>query len=589
MRRFITITAIVSGFFLFFSGKPAAAQEYKVPEVTVSKETVKLEGKIYYSHVVLEKQTLYSISKAYGVSIDEIYEANRNLKETGLKKNAIILIPAKDKTVLKDEKKTAEESATTEAPVAEMPVAEEKASVKEDTAEGKKAKKAKNTGHFIHIVKWYESIDDIAEKYGISVEALMQYNSLESRKLSKRQKLRIPTEPQNYVPAGTVPETVETVPEEETAKEDSGEEQAITSKDRLDVVLMLPFNTASEKKQDGIMDFYSGALIAARELGVNGTNIELSVYDGVGSNLPITTSRLEESDFTIGPVSSTGLQVMLAKSPSDKFVISPLDHRADTLAARHGNFIQVPSSPAVQYADAIEWMKEDLAAEDKAIVFYEKGVEFPAVNSRIQRIENHETFSYNILEGRDIMEGLTPKLTETGCNRILIASESEAFVNDVIRNLNLLIHGKYNVVLYGAAKIRSFDTIDIDNLHNTNLHASMSYYIDYDNPDVMQFLMEYRALCGTEPTPFAFQGYDTMKYFGTLCSRYGDRWPDYLESEQCPMLQSDFMFRQQATVSEDGEEKKGGYVNTAVRRIVYGSDYSVTLQAATSHSQQQHQ
>ena len=69
------------------------AQDYTAPQVTVSKEKTKMGGKLYYSHIVLEKQTLYSISKAYGVSLDDIYSANPGLKETGLKKNAVILIP----------------------------------------------------------------------------------------------------------------------------------------------------------------------------------------------------------------------------------------------------------------------------------------------------------------------------------------------------------------------------------------------------------------------------------------------------------------------------------------------------------------
>ena len=73
-----------------------AAQEYSNTPVTVSKEKVKVGGKLCYSHIVLEKQTLYSISKAYNVSIDDIYRFNPALKETGLKKNSIILIPSQE-------------------------------------------------------------------------------------------------------------------------------------------------------------------------------------------------------------------------------------------------------------------------------------------------------------------------------------------------------------------------------------------------------------------------------------------------------------------------------------------------------------
>ena len=73
----------------------AYAQEYVSTPVSISKEKVKVNGKVCYSHIVLEKQTLYSIAKAYNASLDEIYSLNPTLKETGLKKNSIILESAR--------------------------------------------------------------------------------------------------------------------------------------------------------------------------------------------------------------------------------------------------------------------------------------------------------------------------------------------------------------------------------------------------------------------------------------------------------------------------------------------------------------
>lgn len=71
----------------------AGAQEYVAPPVTISKDKVKIDGKVFYSHIVLEKQTLFSISKAYNVSIEDIYKYNPSVKENGLRKNDIINIP----------------------------------------------------------------------------------------------------------------------------------------------------------------------------------------------------------------------------------------------------------------------------------------------------------------------------------------------------------------------------------------------------------------------------------------------------------------------------------------------------------------
>ena len=57
-------------------GSGASAQEYSQPHVVVSTDKVRNNGKIYYSHVVQGRQTLYSISKAYNVTLQEIYDAN---------------------------------------------------------------------------------------------------------------------------------------------------------------------------------------------------------------------------------------------------------------------------------------------------------------------------------------------------------------------------------------------------------------------------------------------------------------------------------------------------------------------------------
>ena len=128
----------------------ATAQEYVTTPVQISKEKVRIDGKVCYSHVVQEKQTLFSISKAYEVSIEEIYKYNPTLQETGLKKNSIIIIPSKEATAAAETKPAAETKAATTA--AKPAVEEKKAAVIEQ-----KAKR-------VHIAKWYEDLDVIAEQ-----------------------------------------------------------------------------------------------------------------------------------------------------------------------------------------------------------------------------------------------------------------------------------------------------------------------------------------------------------------------------------------------------------------------------------------
>lgn len=533
------------------------AQDYTAPQVTVSKEKTKMGGKLYYSHIVLEKQTLYSISKAYGVSLDDIYSANPGLKETGLKKNAVILIP--DLTAKEQEK-------------------------------GRKKKAGKEEDKYtVHTVRWYEDLDVIAEKYGVTVESIMELNNLKGRKLKNRQKLRIPSatevsaaEPEAAAQGPVVPATsgdVQNVsPENRTTTGISSSILPLFRKNSVDISLLLPLAAGdSTSGSRSNMDFYSGALLAARQLGKEGVGIDLSVYDVADGQMHITEDRLKSSDVVIGPVSAGDLGRLLASAPNSTYIVSPLDHRAEPLALSYKNFIQAPSSSAAQYADLADWIREEKSPHDTVIIIHEKGIrDRTGINTLTQGLKENgigfQTFSYNILEGRDIPDSLRSRMTLTARNHLMIASESEAFVNDVIRNINLMVHEKYDVAVYASSKIRGFDTIEGANLHNVNLHVSASYYIDYDQKEVQDFIMAYRALFNTEPTPFAFQGYDIILYFAGICSKYGNAWPAMLPLEEEELLQSGFRFSRVVV-----GQSEVGFANTAIRRITYGPDYSVSL------------
>ena len=219
----------------------------------------------------------------------------------------------------------------------------------------------------------------------------------------------------------------------------------------------------------------------------------------------------------------------------------------------------------------IGWMKEDTTPSDKIILITEKGARQTELHSQMKAAIDstglsYRTFSYSILEGRDVLEPLMNLMTMNGANRVIIASESEAFVNDVVRNLNLLEYQKYTVILYSPSKIRNFETIDVENIHNTELHTSLAYYINYDDPKVKSFLMKYRALFNTEPTQFAFQGYDIASYFIDLVYRYGDNWVNMIAADKQKMLQSTFNFI---------KTPEGGYINNGVKKIIYESGWTV--------------
>jgi len=554
MKRLITLIASL----LVLGCGAALAQEYVPTPVTVSKEKVKLNGKIYLSHVVLERQTLYSISKAYGVTEEALYEANPSLRETGLQKNAILLIPFHENA----------------AP--------------ESSVESTDQKQAETSSYTEHTVKWYEDIEDIARRYDVSVKDIMELNDLKSKKLNTRQVLKIPVKTVAPAPQPEAAEADDKPDEVETVKPENNENRVqaqeieapevsdtdllnLRSRDVVDFSLVLPLRATGNPSELN-MDFYSGVLLALKDLEAEGLKVRAHVYDLTAGMPPV--DALVKSDFVLGPVASRDLEAILQRVDGRVPVISPLDQKASSLSTFYRNFIQVPTAVDNQYDDLGQWVKEDAEDDDKIILITEKGAgsvtASVAIRSALARRElTYDILNYAIVEGRGIPAILTGTMTKEGTNRVVVASESEAFIGDVVRNLGIMLGKGYDIVMYAPSKVRTFDTIEGSAYHDASLHISTSYHADYSSDEVDRFIRAYRALFRTEPSQFAFQGYDTARYFIVRAARYGMAWPERLGHERSSGLHTDFLF------DSDGN---GNHHNVAVRRIVFKKDYSTVLQ-----------
>ena len=561
------ITLLLAMMFLMAAILPAAmAQGYVAPQVVVSKEKVRSGGKVYYSHVVQERQTLYSISKAYGVSIEEIYSSNPtlNLETEGLKKNQILMIPVKETP--------AEETAASETPV-------------EETTVKKVQDQVGDEDYFIHKVKWFEDIDIIARKYDVSKESIMNINGLTSDRIKRKQELKIPRHPEVWEGRTVVPrEEDEVVHEEEEDRpkyeyRDSSEKQGKRfgdvfedlfvkeGKHDVDISMLIPFSSPRSGDRMSFMDFYSGALLAARTLGNEGTNVDIHTYDVAGGTIPMTKERFSESNFVIGPVSRDDLIKASAASDGSTWIISPLDMQAESLADSLDNLIQAPTPTSVQIRDMAKWIRSDMRSGDKVIVL----TPVNHTSNYVDMVEK-ELSAAGIQHVTTTVGSIGSYMGGSGTTRVILACDfnerSTVFLIEAVRNLYLMATRRSDIILYSTSRIRTYDQIDVEQLHRLNLHACVTYFVDYDSKDVKNFLLQYRALFKAEPSRSAYSGYDLMKYFSTLAAKYGNRWHRALDKVEFTGLQSDFQLERTAS---------GSFVNNAVRRVVYNPDYSITL------------
>ena len=141
-------------------------QILKVP-YTAKKATTSGSGS---THTVLAKETMYSISRLYGVSIEDIKQWN-NLKDNSLSIGQTLII---------------RKSSTTPSPVSSNSATQPNVS---------------KTG--IHTVAAKETMFSISRQYGINVQQLKDWNKLEGNELSIGQQLVV------TAPKGTTTQKVE--------------------------------------------------------------------------------------------------------------------------------------------------------------------------------------------------------------------------------------------------------------------------------------------------------------------------------------------------------------------------------------------
>ena len=251
-----------------------------------------------------------------------------------------------------------------------------------------------------------------------------------------------------------------------------------------------------------------------------------------------------------------------------------MDPAAEKYISGNRFFYQLPVTAEEQQRTLLK----SIPYGSQITLFYEKGGRDAEMLQLTRSILNEsgiafKEFSYALLEGRLVRDQITNLLSTNNDNSVIIISESEAFVSDILRNLNLIsTRSGYKITLFGLPRWRNFESVDIDYYHSMNLHLALQYFVDYSREDVKRFLSRYRALFGTEPTPYAFQAYDTGKYFLDILKNEGPSFADNIdEYKSTRLLQSDLRFKRR--------DNTMGVINFGVRIIVFRPDYSIDLLA----------
>lgn len=567
-------------------------QDFIPAEVEISTEKVKLpDGRIMYAHRIEKGQTLFSIAKKYGLKVDEILASNPGLDSDNIKTGSIIYIPSSksgmtssDNAVMLSEGITAQDS-------------------EYNSRFTKGEREAKKTKYKKHRVKWYEDIYSIAKKYDVSVESIVHLNRLSTVEVKKKDILLIPDK--NYKIEDTYQiktdgliktegigddtertEQAGQPSETEKADEKKARKASKTVFDKNKTYkfsVIMPFNANAGKEFANInfLDFYSGILLAVKDMKESGMKIRLEALDmgDYGNSIEsiIESGKIDDSYFIIGPPDRNNLKKLATYCNGKKIaVVSPMDANAAFIAHENPFFVQmVPSNYSIN-RKIIENFAQAADTCTSHLIIYEKGYDnFPMLAEASEYLTKNgiafETVQYGILEGREILPEIMSKMkisdSVSFSNKVLIASENQAFVSDAVRNMELAEIEGYDIELFGLAKWKGYENIDLNLYHKLELKLVVPYDIDYGDQRTDRFVKDYRALFKADPTPYSFQGYDIASYMLELLFKYDKDYLEELPYVEKTLLQSNVRFTKC--------HENCGYVNHAYKEIEYMHDYSV--------------
>jgi LysM repeat protein/ABC-type branched-subunit amino acid transport system substrate-binding protein len=594
--------------------------------VTRSNDKVVIGGTIYYIHLVRKGETLYSISRAYEVTQQDIIAENPGA-QTGLQIDQALKIPFKNvqttpPPIPSDQMLHEVEAGQTLFSISRLysvgvdEIVSLNPGVDEVLRAGDTLRIPKKTispvregfpdedkDFLYHKVEKGETLYSLSQKYNVPIREIRRANRILIFGLRTGEIIRIPKTEDFLAETDEEPEI--DVHEEETdslalLETEVFDEFSPVSECLLydslargrhyHVALFLPLvldrsfvsaeagaNPVIHSSAMPYLEFYEGVLVAIDSLKKKGLSLNLYVYDSERSIRKIrrilSGEEFSRMDLIIGPFFPDELRVVSEFSSERKIpLVTPLTTRREFLQS-NPLLYQVTPSPQSELEKALSFassfpvrnfvlvhrndpLEANQVEQLKSILFREL-----AIDSGFHHVAIKEVF-----QADNLASNLEESFVKDEQNVVIVLSSNQAFIADVLNRLNILSMS-YALTVFGLPDWQKFRNLEVDFYHRLQIHFLAPFFVDYQRPEVQNFLKAFRKRFATEPMDYGFLGFDVGYYFLSALQKFGPEFPRCLPYLHLGLTQSDFSFRKSSLGS--------GFENKGLSIIRYNSDYSV--------------
>ena len=517
-------------------------QVLTIPSNKIKKNVTESSEKAVY-HIVLPKETKYSIAKQYGISLQELERKNPEV---------VASLPEGFKLLIKGNAiKTEAVSIKIESNKEVIPTT---AAVK--VAEIKSYKE--------YVVKPKETLYGLSKIFGISQEELIKLNPALSEGVRDGMILKVPE--------------VSTVVAQE-AKKEYTDLSKVKSNARKKLVLLLPFNiakiegdtlnsTSKRLKKDKFLnmtlDFYAGALVAIDSAKTLGLNIDVSIFDSQETKNTsaisslVKENNLQNSDVVIGPFYQSNVDKTAELLVSnDVAVISPLSK--DQSVSFPNVFQSVPSPDAVKNA-MFDYMRSK-GGNMIAVVDKKKG----SIIQYIKENQKDVQFSALTANGGVSADNLKSLFVKDKMNYVVMETGNTGMIKTTVAAmLSAMSAYKVQLVILEPNETLDTDEVSIANLAKLNLMYP-SVNRENESPEALIFEKEFKKKNRIDPSVFATRGFDIT--FDTMLRLSQDKkYQDTIENTATEQVDNKFEYY---------KKEGGGYANKGIYFLYYDTDLTI--------------
>jgi len=338
----------------------------------------------------------------------------------------------------------------------------------------------------------------------------------------------------------------------------------------LPFCLNLNDSVRSSQHTNSFLEFYSGVLLATEKLTSSGMKVKLFVFDTYHDsdvvNKLVRKPEFLSLDLIIGPVYPKD-QKIVAELSAKNFIpmVSPLSPESRFVLTTPGYYLINPGRK-LRLASTADYISENFFGQN--IILLNHGADSDDETFLLNRLNKkpgtQKVKQYNILS--EEAGNLEEQLKGDRDNIFILAEENEANVSVAMTRLNT-ISKTHKIKVIGLLEYTKMQSIDIEYLHNTNLHYLAPYYIDYGNSKVNSFVEKYRSSYGSEPSQYSFQGYDIGLYFISSLGQPGKVFRRTNSNPGVDLLQAEYNFQKPSPF--------GGYINRTLYIIEYTNNFEI--------------